>query len=248
MFDARGAVVAVAIFGVDVTERKKAVDALPRSEEKFRTLYDSAIDAIFILDLGGKFIDVNRTAHERLGYTREEMLSMFVSELDPPEYASQVGARIAQIQKQGPSIMVSAHRRKDGTIMPVEIDARIIDYDGKKSIFSIVRDVTERTLAEQERERLIADLQKAISEIKTIHGILPIRASCKKIRDDEGAWHQLETNISKHTDALFGHGLCVECAKKLYPGLTAKKPQVFPPTLPVDCRRGVREFNRPRVA
>jgi len=68
-----------------------------------------------------------------------------------------------------------------------------------------------------EREKLIADLQKALAEIKTLHGILPICASCKRIRDDKGAWQQLEAYISEHTDSQFSHGLCQECAKRLYP-------------------------------
>jgi PAS domain S-box-containing protein len=223
VFNPDGAVIAVAIFGIDITDRRRAIEALLRSEEKYRTLYNSAIDAIFILDMSGKFIDVNRTAHERLGYSRDEMLSMNVSELDPPEYASQVAARIGQLQKQGQSTVVSAHIRKDGTIMPVEINAQVIDYEGERAIFSIVRDISERRFAEQERERLIADLQKALAEIKTLHGVLPICANCKKIRDEEGAWHQLEVYISRNTDAMFSHGLCMDCAKKLYPDFTRKK-------------------------
>ncbi len=201
----------------DITAQKRATEALHRSEEKYRMLYDSAIDAIFILDLEGRFIDLNRTAYERLGYTYEEMLSMRVSELDPPEFVAQVATRLMQLQQQGHSIMTSAHRRKNGMLMPVEINARVIDYDGRKAIFSIVRDITERKQAEQEREKLITELQKLLSEIKTLHGILPICSSCKKIRDDEGSWHQLEAYISAHTDSEFSHGLCMECAKKLYP-------------------------------
>jgi hypothetical protein len=72
-------------------------------------------------------------------------------------------------------------------------------------------------LAAQEREKLIIDLQKALAEIKTLHGILPICSHCKKIRDDKGAWKQMETYISDHTDAIFSHGICSECAHKLYP-------------------------------
>lgn len=68
-----------------------------------------------------------------------------------------------------------------------------------------------------ERENLIADLQKALAEIKTLHGILPICSNCKKIRDDKGAWTQMETYITEHTDVEFSHGICKDCAKKLYP-------------------------------
>ncbi|HEY3276425.1 MAG TPA: response regulator [Syntrophorhabdaceae bacterium] len=68
---------------------------------------------------------------------------------------------------------------------------------------------------EKQQEKLIADLQAALAEIKTLKGFIPICASCKKIRDDEGYWNQLEAYLSKHTDAIFSHGLCPDCADKL---------------------------------
>jgi len=83
--------------------------------------------------------------------------------------------------------------------------AEIIEY----------RRAHKRYLAE--RENLIADLQKALAEVRTLQGLLPICMSCKKIRDDKGAWTQMEVYISEHTDAEFSHGMCNECAKKLYP-------------------------------
>ena len=67
---------------------------------------------------------------------------------------------------------------------------------------------------EQQQEKLIRKLQEALAEIKTLKGFIPICASCKKIRDDEGYWNQLEAYISKHTDAIFSHGICPECAEK----------------------------------
>lgn len=70
---------------------------------------------------------------------------------------------------------------------------------------------------EEERERLIHELQDALAQVKTLRGLLPICASCKKIRDDEGYWNKLETYIQKHSEAEFSHGICPECAKKLYP-------------------------------
>ena len=68
-----------------------------------------------------------------------------------------------------------------------------------------------------EKEQLIAKLQNALATIKRLHGILPICASCKKIREDNGAWTQLESYISEHTEAEFSHGLCEECSRRLYP-------------------------------
>jgi len=67
------------------------------------------------------------------------------------------------------------------------------------------------------RERLILELQDALDQVKTLSGLLPICSSCKKIRDDEGYWNQIEVYIQDHSEAVFSHGLCPECAKKLYP-------------------------------
>ena len=74
----------------------------------------------------------------------------------------------------------------------------------------------------KEREELIAELQDALDEIKTLSGLLPICSSCKKIRDDEGYWTQVEVYIEKHSGAQFSHGICPDCIKKLYPHMSGK--------------------------
>jgi hypothetical protein len=83
--------------------------------------------------------------------------------------------------------------------------------------------VAERKQYEKEREIVIADLHKALSEVKTLSGLLPICASCKKIRNDEGYWEQIEWYIQQHSDAAFSHGICPDCKKKLYPELFKNK-------------------------
>ena len=75
----------------------------------------------------------------------------------------------------------------------------------------------ERKRAEPERERLIAELQEALANVKTLTGLIPICSSCKKVRDDQGYWTQLETYLAQHSDAEFSHGLCLDCMRKLYP-------------------------------
>jgi hypothetical protein len=77
--------------------------------------------------------------------------------------------------------------------------------------------------ATRQRERIIAELQNALSEIKTLRGIVPICASCKKIRDDEGYWHQVESYVRDHSEAEFSHSICPDCAKNLYPDLVKDK-------------------------
>ena len=76
--------------------------------------------------------------------------------------------------------------------------------------------------AMQERSELIGELQETLKEVKELRGILPICSSCKKIRDDAGYWQDLEAYIHTHTNAEFSHGLCKECAKKLYPQIFDK--------------------------
>ncbi len=82
---------------------------------------------------------------------------------------------------------------------------------------SYVWDVTERTLALQERERLIRELQDALAKVKTLSGLLPICANCKRVRNDEGYWQRVETFIRERSDIEFTHGICPECLRKLYP-------------------------------
>ncbi|MDI7260282.1 MAG: PAS domain S-box protein [Thermodesulfobacteriota bacterium] len=115
--------------------------------------------------------------------------------------------------------MKPLHQRKDGTTFPVETSIRVIEVEGKKFYQSIVRDITERKRAEQEREKLIQELQEALTKVKKLSGLLPICASCKKIRDDKGYWNQIEGYIRDHSEAEFSHGICPDCARKLYPEL-----------------------------
>ena len=79
--------------------------------------------------------------------------------------------------------------------------------------------IEERKKTEKEKEKLIVELKKALGEVKVLGGLLPICASCKKIRDDKGYWNQLEDYIQKHSDAEFSHSVCPDCAKVLYPEL-----------------------------
>lgn len=79
--------------------------------------------------------------------------------------------------------------------------------------------VEKRQRVEQEREKLISELNIAFDEIKVLSGMLPICASCKKIRDDRGYWYQIESYIRDHSEADFTHGICPDCVQKLYPNL-----------------------------
>ena len=80
-----------------------------------------------------------------------------------------------------------------------------------------------RKQEEEEREKLISQLKEALSKVRILNGLLPICSSCKKIRDDKGYWNQIEAYIKEHSGADFSHGICPECAHRLYPELFEKK-------------------------
>jgi hypothetical protein len=84
----------------------------------------------------------------------------------------------------------------------------------------LLASITELKHLEINNKRLIRELQAEIQKVKALSGLLPICAGCKKIRDDEGYWHQVEVYIRNHSEAEFSHGLCPECEKSLYPELS----------------------------
>ena len=113
-------------------------------------------------------------------------------------------------------IPIFRHRLSDGTIRDVEVFSGPITVSGSPLLCSIIHDISERKRAEEDRERLVNELQEALNNIKTLRGMLPICASCKKIRDDKGYWNRIEGYIESRSEALFSHSICPECTEKLY--------------------------------
>jgi PAS domain S-box-containing protein len=136
-------------FARDISERKRQEQALVESEANYRRLFDSSTDGIFILDLDGNFIDANKTAYERLGYSREEFLSLNIRKLDHPSFIPQVPERFKQIREHGVAVFESGHLRKDGSVMPVEVNSRLLEYKEKQVYFSVIRDITDRKRTEE---------------------------------------------------------------------------------------------------
>jgi len=142
---------------------------LPDEEKLFRKVFESANDGIIIHDRAGQIYEVNQTMYRRLGYTREEMLSMSLEDLVAPGFSEKIQERVGRLEQEGVAIFESADVRKDGTILPVEVSARIIEYDGLKLIQSIVRDIHERKTAEiliqhalEEREILQGEIKHRV--------------------------------------------------------------------------------------
>ncbi|MDB5310275.1 MAG: Blue-light-activated protein [Gemmataceae bacterium] len=134
----------------DVTERKRAEEALRASEARFRAVIEQATDAIFLHDpADGTVLDVNRRACESLGYTREELVGGPSSRFDPFVAPEQLEWMTGQLRAGRPVAIESRYRRKDGTTFPVEVRLGPIALDGRQSNLAIVRDITDRKQAEE---------------------------------------------------------------------------------------------------
>lgn len=202
-----------------------SLDMIKKGEQRLREITASLGEGIYVLNSEGKVTFMNPEAERLMGWTAAELQDKNVHELvhcrrsdgtylpfeDCPMYkVIHTGKRFISRDE--------VFIRKDGVVFPVSVIATPFMENGKtKASITAFRDITERKQIEQERERLIAELQKALAEIKTLHGILPICSFCKKIRDDKGSWHHLEAYIHDRTDVDFSHGLCHDCAKKHYP-------------------------------
>ena len=200
----------------EIAERKETSEALQRSEERYRSILNASPDDITITDREGRIVMVSPMAIRMFGTeTNQQYLGQPVIDFLVPEDRPRALAQMALKQK-GVTTGANEYQalRKDGTTFHVEVNSEFIrDAAGSPSgMVIVVRDITARKQAELERERLIRELRDAMASLKTLSGLLPICANCKKIRDDAGYWNRIESYISRHSEATFSHGLCPDCA------------------------------------
>ena len=203
----------------EVTKLKQTEEALLKAEEQYRTVFESTGTATITGDENTTILMVNSEFEKLSGYLKEEIerkksWSEFVIEEDLEKIRD-----FHRLRRIDPNAAPRNHEfrfiNKEGEIR--HIFATVAMIPGTKIGVSSFSDITDRKLIEEERAKLIEDLQEAVAEVKTLSGLLPICASCKKIRDDKGYWTQIESYIRDHSEAEFSHGICPECAKKLYP-------------------------------
>jgi two-component system, cell cycle sensor histidine kinase and response regulator CckA len=145
----------------DITERKSAEEALRASEFKYRTLFDSSSDSIIIFAFDGRILDVNHMASGSLGFTREALLGMTLSDLILPVLPDGVTAMVRKIIENGHETFEAFLATRGGGMVPVEVSSRVIEYEGLQAVLSIARDVTERHRAEEEKRKLEDQLIQA---------------------------------------------------------------------------------------
>jgi PAS domain S-box-containing protein len=195
----------------DITERKHAETALREKSEELDRYFTLSLDLLCIANIDGHFIRLNPEWEKVLGYSLSELEGRLFLDLVHPDDMESTLAAVSKLSAQ--QQVLSFENRyicKDGSYRWIEWRS----HPQGELIYAAARDITERKREEEERKRLIAELNKTLSHVKKLSGLLPICASCKKIRDDKGYWKQLEVYISEHSDALFSHSYCPECGEK----------------------------------
>lgn len=211
----------------DITDRRETEKVLRESEARYRNIFDNIEEAYYEVDLKGNLTFFNASAVATLGYTGDVMMGTNFRRYIDEENAGKLFDAHSKVFLTGKPVkgidweLIS----KDGRKIPVESSISLMrNLQGNPVGFrGMIRDVTERKRAEKEREKLISELRQALQEVKVLSGLLPICASCKKIRNDEGYWEQIESYIGSRSKAEFSHGICPECSSKLYPELLNKK-------------------------
>ena len=151
----------------DISERKLAEQSLRESAERFQTFFSAINDAVLVhpfQEVGfAPFIEVNDIACERYGYTREEFKKLSVGDINSKEFSVSHGAanHRLNLRDKGHLVFEAVHVKKSGTEFFVEINANIIEQDGRPVVMAVVRDITERKSAEHARARLEEQLQQA---------------------------------------------------------------------------------------
>jgi len=154
LFDVYGAPRGLAGTVRDIAERKQAEGKLRESEERYRILFEGINDAVFVHDLGegglpGRFLQVNDVACRRLGYSREELLSLNPRDITLPEEYERIASKRTDLISQGEILFETIHITKDGLKIPVESNIRQFQYLGRQAALSISRDITKRKRAEE---------------------------------------------------------------------------------------------------
>ncbi|MEW6208107.1 MAG: PAS domain S-box protein [Acidobacteriota bacterium] len=207
----------------DITDRWRTEQALRASEGRLTAIVNSAMDAIITIDDSQRIILFNPAAEKMFQCLSREAIGQPLDRFIPERSRSAHQEHIRDFSRSGatnravtPSPTVSG-LRADGEEFPIEASISQVEAGGQKLYTVILRDITDRRRAETDREQLIAQLQDALAKIKMLTGLLPICANCKKIRDNQGQWNDLEVYLKTHSEAEFTHGICPQCARKLYP-------------------------------
>ncbi len=209
---------------MEITKRKRTEEALQKSEARYALATEAARIGVWDWDLATGRFESDPLVWKQLGYEPDQIKELTT------EWAGRVVHPDDRLRWMEIAVAV-----QQGQLDAFENEFRARHVDGRYTWYlirgSVVRDgsgrptrlvglsmdIDDRKQAEQERDRLIHELREALDKVQTLRGLIPICAYCKKIRDDEGYWHQVEAYVKAHSEAEFSHGLCPDCIRDHYP-------------------------------
>jgi PAS domain S-box-containing protein len=204
-----------------MASRPEAEQALRETEERFRLMVENSHDIMTVRDADGKVRYTSPSINRIMGYTQEQMVGSTGIELVHPDERSTVENALKEFWKNpgARGTIQFRARHATGSWVSLEVTAyNLLDHPGIQGVVINGRDISERRQQESGKDRMIAELQQAISNVKTLTGVLPICASCKKIQEGEN-WRQIEAYVRDRSQVEFSHTMCPECSGLWYPEL-----------------------------
>jgi PAS domain S-box-containing protein len=174
-------------------------------------ILESITDGFFSLDAEGRFVYLNTVTAQLVGSPRDELIGKRLWEETPQLRGGIVERTFRQVADQ--HVAANFEYQSTASKRWFEIRAHPVANNGLTVYF---QDVSGRKLAELHLRETLAERDAALERVRLLSGLLPICAACKKIRNDDGDWQQLESYISQHSQAKFSHGMCPECGKQYY--------------------------------
>ena len=203
IFDNDGTVMGTVGFAHDVTDLQNLLVEL-------NILVESLPFAVMITDKDRTITSVNKRFTDDFTLKRSEVVGKSIDSIQNESRVFTRSERWTLKHRDESTLLLSADR-----VLKIREEKLLDIFGNPAGYIQLFMDVTLEHQLHEEKEKL----EKALAEIRTLSGMLPICASCKKIRDDKGYWNQIESYISEHSDAIFSHSICPDCAEKMYPDL-----------------------------
>ncbi|WP_028313330.1 PAS domain-containing protein [Desulfatibacillum aliphaticivorans] len=227
LFDDRGFITGAVHMVRDITKRKLIETALQENQERLRLAAEAASLGLWDWRLDLNRLFPNEIFMEISGLSLDDAnfftAEKWLSRVHPEERGAVKRALEEHLNGTSPKAFIECRIKhpEKGWIWVSGL-GQVIERNRRGEAIRMVgvhRDVTEQVLASREKENLINKLERALADVKTLSGMLPICSQCKKIRDDQGYWSNIESYIQQHSLAQFSHSICPDCAKKYYPDL-----------------------------
>jgi PAS domain S-box-containing protein len=207
--------------GLFYDEYKRVEAELHRSQNRYRSVVENSLGLMCTHDMSGVLLSVNPAAARALSCERDACAGKNMVEFLAPSVRHTFPEYLRRARQHGQDsgyVRVVTQDRKLRVWLYRNL--MVTESGAPPYVVGHALDVTEQKKAERKRQATLGRLQKTLAEVKTLRGLLPICAWCKKIRSEDGGWNDLESFVTKHSDAKFSHGICPHCASKCKSGHT----------------------------